>query len=293
MVYSSRMNTKFRNLFKWIFLALFSIAIFANNSSVLAEKAEKAERSSFSIRFIDVGQADAALVQCDGKYMLIDGGNKNASRIMYTVLKNEGIEHLEIIVGTHAHEDHIGGIPGALNYATAGITLCPVANYDGDAFRDFEKYANLNGGGITVPSVGDTFSLGSATMTILGVNAGGTTNDSSIILMIEYGETSFLFTGDAERTAEQAVLRTGINLSATVLKVGHHGSDTSTTYPFLWQIMPMYAIISVGEDNTYGHPSDNTLSRLRDADVQVFRTDMHGDITIVSDGFLVTISTEK
>lgn len=134
------MNTKFRNLFKWIFLALFSIAIFADNSSVLAESAEKAERSSFSIRYIDVGQADAALVQCDGKYMLIDGGNKNASRVMYTVLKNEGIEHLEIIVGTHAHEDHIGGIPGALNYATAGITLCPVANYDGDAFRDFEKY---------------------------------------------------------------------------------------------------------------------------------------------------------
>ena len=248
--------------------------------------------SSFSIHFIDVGQADAALVECDGHYMLIDGGNKADSDIIYTVLKKANVTHLDIVVGTHAHEDHIGGIPGAFNYASADLTLCPVTNYDSDAFDDFAKYANKNGGGITIPKVGDKYTLGSATINILGVNGGSDANDTSIVLKINYGETSYLFTGDAEREAEQAILNLGADLSATVLKVGHHGSDTSTTYPFLREIMPSYAIISVGEGNNYGHPTDDTLSRLRDADVEVFRTDLHGDIVITSDGKTVSFSTD-
>lgn len=129
------------------------------------------EDSSFSVTYLDVGQADAALVECDGHYMLIDGGNKGDSSIMYTVLKNAGIIHLDIVVGTHAHEDHIGGLPGAFNYATADMTLCPVISGDSDAFNDFKKYADSKGGGITVPSVGDQYELGSADIEILGVNA--------------------------------------------------------------------------------------------------------------------------
>lgn len=251
------------------------------------------EESSFSIHFIDVGQADAALVECDGQYMLIDGGNKADSNVIYSVLKKAGVDHLAIVVATHAHEDHLGGLPGAYNYATSNLTLCPVTAYDSDAFKDFEKYANQRGGGITVPSISDTYTLGSATVTILGVNSGEDTNDTSIVLKIQYRETSFLFTGDAERPAEQVILDSGADLSATVLKVGHHGSDSSTTYPFLREIMPTYAVISVGEGNGYEHPTDDILSRLRDADVTVFRTDMQGDIYCVSDGKEVTFTVER
>lgn len=161
------------------------------------------------------------------------------------------------------------------------------------AFDDFKKYADQKGGGIVIPSVGDTYSLGSASIEILGVNAGSDTNDTSIVLMITYGETKFLFTGDAEREAEQAILNSGADLSATVLKVGHHGSDTSTTYPFLREIMPAYAVISVGTGNSYGHPTEDTLSRLRDADVKVYRTDMQGDIKCTSDGKTVVFSVAK
>lgn len=250
-------------------------------------------KSSFSVHFIDVGQADAALVECDGHYMLIDGGNKADSSIIYSVLKKVAVPKLDIVVGTHAHEDHIGGLPGAFNYTTADITLCPVKNYDSNAFEDFAKYATQKGGGITVPKQGDTYSLGSATVKILGVNGGSDTNDTSIVLRIDYGKTSFLFTGDAEREAEQAILSTGEDLSATVLKVGHHGSDTSTSYPFLREIMPKYAVISVGTGNSYGHPTEDTLSRLRDADVKVFRTDMQGDIFCTSDGKEVTFSVTR
>lgn len=251
------------------------------------------ENSTFKIGFFDVGQADAAIVECDGHYMLIDGGNKDDSSLMYAFLKQYSINHLDIVVATHAHEDHVGGIAGALNYASAGLILSPVQNYDSEAFADFAKYANLNGNGIKVPSIGDTYSLGSATVNILGLNAGNDVNDTSIVLKITYGNTSFLFTGDAGREAEQVLLNSGVDLSATVLKVGHHGSDTSTTYPFLREIMPEYAVISVGKNNNYNHPTDNVLSRLRDADANILRTDLHGKILISSDGNTVSVSTDK
>lgn len=263
------------------------------SSEITADTPVLPADSTFSVHFIDVGQADAALVECDGHWMLIDGGNKEDSSVIYTVLRNAGVPKLDIVVGTHAHEDHIGGLPGAYNYTTADLTLCPTTNYHSDAFDDFKWYAEKNGGGITIPSVGGTYTLGSATIDILGVNDGSDTNNTSIVLKITYGSTSFIFTGDAERETEQAILNRGADLSATVLKVGHHGSDTSTTYPFLREIMPEYAIISVGEGNSYGHPTDNNLSRLRDADVTVYRTDLNGDIYLTSDGQTVSITSDK
>lgn len=271
--------------------AVLIVPSVANGDRTLA--AQPTEISDFSVRFLDVGQADAALIVCDGHYMLIDGGNKDDSSLIYSVLKQNGISHLDMIVGTHAHEDHIGGLSGALNAASADLVLSPVTSFDSEAFRDFKKYADLNGNGLVVPSVGDEYQLGSADVKILGVNGGEDTNDTSIILKITYGETSFLFTGDAEREAEQAVLNMKADLSATVLKVGHHGSDTSTTYPFLREIMPQYAVISVGAGNSYGHPTDNTLSRLKDAGAEIFRTDLSGDVTITSDGKTVSVATEK
>ena len=249
--------------------------------------------SSFEVHFIDVGQADAALILCDGKAMLIDGGNVSDSSKIYTYLKKQNVSHLDYVVGTHAHEDHIGGIAGALNYASVGTAYCPVTTYTTKAFDNFAKAVQKHGASITVPSAGTTFSLGSAGCKVLAVNTSSDTNNSSIVLRITYGETSFLFTGDAEREVEQAILSRGETLKSTVLKVGHHGSETSTSYVWLREIMPEYAVISVGVGNSYGHPTEEVLSRLRDADVKTFRTDMQGDIICISNGKTVTVTPSR
>lgn len=249
--------------------------------------------STFSIRYLDMGQADSTLIECDSHYMLIDGGKKDSSSKIYTILKNNNIDYLDIIVGTHPDEDHIGGLAGALNYATARMVLCPTVEHDTDAFKDFAKYAEQNGNGIIVPEIGDVYPLGSAKVTILGVNGGTETNDTSIVLKIQYGETSFLFSGDAEGVAEEAVLNSGVDLSATVLQVGHHGSADSTTEAFLNEVMPAYAIISVGAQNTYLHPTEEVLERLERAGAEIYRTDLQGEIEIISDGKTIDISTER
>lgn len=277
---------------KKVFSSLLSLLLIFGLLLSPAAAADAPAASTFSIQFIDVGQADAALVECDGHYMLIDGGNKADSSLIYIILKNKNIAKLDIVAATHAHEDHVGGLAGALNFSKADLILCPTKAYGTDAFNDFKKYADQNGG-ITVPAVGAAYKLGSADVKIVGVNGGTDTNDTSIVLKIVYGQTSFLFTGDAEREAEQTILNSKADISATVLKVGHHGSESSTTYPFLREIMPKYAVISVGAGNSYGHPNDNTLSRLRDAGAVVYRTDQNGDIICKSDGVNVTFAVSK
>jgi competence protein ComEC len=246
------------------------------------------------VTFLDVGQADAALVQTDGHAMLIDGGNRADSQFIYSYLKEHEVGYLDVMVATHPHEDHIGGLAGALNYAAVGAVYSPVISYDSDVFADFAKYVAAQDGSITIPQAGGTFALGDATVRILApVRSYTDPNDMSIVLKVTFGETSFLFTGDAERTAESDILESGCDLSATVLKVGHHGSDSSTSYPFLRAVMPQAAVISCGTGNDYGHPHEDLLSRLRDADVTVYRTDMQGTITCTSDGKTVSFATEK
>lgn len=249
---------------------------------------------NFEVHYIDVGQADATLVMCDGEYMLIDGGNVEDSSLIYAYLKEYQISELEYMICTHAHEDHVGGLAGALNYAQVQNVFCPTTYYDTDAFRSFIKYVNQQNKEIVVPTVGTSFSLGSASCTILAVNTiANDPNNSSIVLRIDYGKTSFLFCGDAEQEVETKIIEAGYDVSCTVMKVPHHGSDTSLSYRWLNEAMPEYGVISVGENNQYGHPCENTLSKLRDADVQVYRTDMQGHIICVSNGSNVSFSVQK
>ena len=253
-----------------------------------------AQAGTLTVTWLDVGQGDAAVIQCGGQAMLIDGGKPEKSSYIYAWLQQHDLSYLDVIVATHVDADHIGGLSGALNYASVGTAYCPVTTGTTETFQSFVKYLAQRGKQITVPTAGETFALGGAQVQILGpLRRAEDSNDNSIVLKVSFGATSFLFTGDAERAEEQDLLNAGVNLQSTVLKVGHHGSDTSTSYPFLRAVAPKYAVISVGTGNSYGHPTEAVLSRLRDAGVTTFRTDMQGEITAVSDGQTVNFSTAK
>jgi len=271
-------------------------ALITNDTATeeITTSVEIPETSTFEIHFLDVGQADAALVLCDDEAMLIDGGNAEDSSLIYSYLKAYDIDHLEYMICTHPHEDHVGGLSGALNYATVDTVYCSMDSYDSKTFDSFERYVEKQGKEIEIPSAGDTFTLGSSMVSILGpMGYYSDPNNMSIVLRIQYGNTSFLFAGDAEIDSEQDILNSGANLKSTLLKVGHHGSDTSTSYRWLREIAPEHAIISVGKNNSYGHPTEQTLSRLEDADVTLFRTDMQGHIICTSDGETLSFSVNR
>ena len=247
----------------------------------------------FEMHFIDVGQALSVLVECDGQYMLYDGGNVDDGSLIVSYLQSQGVEQLEYVFCSHAHEDHVGGLAAALAYFPAYHVYSPVTEASTKCFKDFVKYTQQQGLQVEVPAVGTTWPLGGATVTMVGpVAQYSDTNDTSIVLRIEYGSTSFLLTGDMEKTAETDLVNSGVNLRADVLQVGHHGSSTSTGYLFLNSVLPEMAVISCGVNNKYGHPHEEPLSILRDAGVDVYRTDLQGTITIGSDGQNYTVGTE-
>ena len=258
---------------------------------------EPAEKGSFSVHYIDVGQADCALIECDGKYMLIDGGNAEDSSLVVSYLQKQGVEELEAVVCSHAHEDHVGGLPGVLAVFPTKAVYAPTKTYSSKVFDKFLYYTDQQGLDVTIPAPGDQFTLGDALVMILGpVKSYADPNNTSIVMMIDFHGKRFLFTGDMETEAENDMLDYWgeyFTWSADVLKVGHHGSDTSTSYRFLRAVMPAYGIISVGEGNSYGHPNETPLSRLEDAEVTVLRTDKLGSIIVTTDGKNITLSWEQ
>ncbi len=244
-----------------------------------------------AVHFIDVGQADCALLLCGDEAMLIDGGNVADSDLIYAYLQKHNINHLKYIVDTHAHEDHVGGLAGALNEATIDYAFAPVTNYDSKAFRNYLKYVESQNKKITIPHPCDKLTLGEAEITVLGpLYDYEETNDTSIVLRVVYGKTSFLFTGDAETEAEEDMLAAGRNLQSTVLKVGHHGSSTSSSDDFLAAVNPEYAVISCETGNSYGHPHQETMQKLHKAGIAVYRTDLQGTIIAQSDGETITFT---
>ena len=253
------------------------------------------ENSNFEVHFIDVGQADSALIECDGETMMIDGGNVADSNVVAAYLKKEDVTKLNYVVCSHAHEDHVGGLSGALSVTKADNIYAPKTETNTKAYKNFKKKAEEQNVEIKHPNIGDEIQLGSSTVEFLGPvdENGKDLNSTSIVLKITYGNTSFLFTGDAESDEEEEILNSGADLKSTVLKVGHHGSRTSTSYPFLREVMPQYAVISVEKGNSYGHPNEETLSKLSDAGVEVYRTDESGDIVMTSDGNNISITTSK
>ncbi len=246
------------------------------------------------VHFMDVGQGDAILIQTSTQNILIDGGERNTGVLDY--LKNQGVDDLDIVIGNHPHSDHIGGLIDVLRDLTVKEIIDPGVVH---TTKTYEEYLTL------IEEKGVDFVLGRAGM--MKDLGGGVTmeilhpvspeesnlNDVSVVSRIVFGQVSFLFTGDIEKTGEAQILDQGCELASVVLKVGHHGSDTSTTEAFLKKVNPDTAVIMVGAGNVYGHPHEETLEKLRRQGVNIYRTDIHGNIVMTTDGQELDIGLER
>lgn len=251
-----------------------------------------ADENTLNVYFIDVGQADSILLENKGHYMLIDAGNNEDGPKLVNYFNEQGIKEFDYVVGTHAHEDHIGGMDDIIKNFKIDNFYMPDAITTTKTFEDVLDALEETNVIFQTPKVNQTFNLQDTTITTLSVTADEKNlNDTSIVLKVKHGTNTFLFMGDASTKIEKNLLNKDIK--SDVLKVGHHGSRYSTSLEFLKKVSPEYAVISVGENNTYKHPHEEILKRLEEQNIQIYRTDKQGTILAKSNGSIITFSTIK
>ena len=259
---------------------------------------QTAPEGTLQVYYFDVGQADSELICLPtGEHILIDAGTSSTQEELVRQLRSLGAETLDLVVATHPHADHIGGMAAVLEALTVEQIVMPVTSDSStpttQTYETLLDAIEAEGLTVTPAQAGEEiWNGGGASLQVLAPNAQsyGDLNDYSVVLRLAYGADSFLFTGDAEETSEEEMLSRGWTLNATVLKCGHHGSETSTSQPFLDAVRPQYAVISCGVDNDYGHPDQVTLDRLEAAGAEVFRTDLQGTIVAFTEGSGVTMT---
>ena len=245
----------------------------------------QAEDVLLRVDFLNVGQADCALLSTNGHYMVIDGGNNGDADTILSYLEGQGVEKLDAVVGTHPHEDHIGSLDAIINHFDVDAVYMPKIMHTSKTFENVLDAVANKGLKIKSPDPGDTIDFNGLEIEVLGPQREYKDfNKNSIVLKVNAGETAFLFTGDAEETAEKDILQAGYDLQADVLKVGHHGSSTSSSQAFLQAVQPKYAVISVGVGNSYHHPEEEALQRLQSIGAEIYRTDLRGNIVCTTDG---------
>ena len=250
------------------------------------------ENDDLNILFLYVGQADSTLIKLKDKVMLIDAGNNEDGMNISNFLKSEGISKIDYLVGTHADEDHIGGLDDIVNELEIGKIFMPKIGEDAKNYQNVVKAAKKKNLEIENPKIGDKFTINDANCEIMSVQNEGdySENNSSIVIQMNYGKTKYLFMGDAEKETENSRKWEKVD----VLKVGHHGSNTSSSESFLEQVRPYYAVIEVGKNNSYRLPNKYTISRIEKIGAKILRTDTNKtSFYIKSDGNEISESEVK
>ncbi len=256
---------------------------------------DESERG-MTLTVLEVGKADCLVLQCDGESMIIDGGNNDDESYILTQLDAMGIEWFKYAVNTHPHEDHLGSLDAVITqYPVQQAILSPkehtTANYERLLAALEEREVPVH-----IGQAGDSFQLGGATLTILSPAPGADYdgyNDWSLVILAQYGDVRYLLMGDAERPVESDLLDSGVDLRADVLKVGHHGSQTSSKKAFLSAVSPAYALITCDRTVEAGEPNAKVVGSLDDLGVEILRTDLRGVLTLYTDGQNIAISTER
>lgn len=298
---------KIKTRIAWLVLLLLSVTLMGCHKGTASQMLDRVtgqagpsietsnlEPSNLKVHFMDVGQGDSILLQTHNKTMLIDAGTRSSSDKLIKDLKKLGVEKLDVVVATHPHEDHIGGMPSVFKEFRVGKVYAPNASANTKIFQQFVEGVQSQGLKFTQIKRGTIIDFDKG-IQVKAVGPVGDTyedyNNASAVIKVTTGKISYLFTGDAEASSEKQMIDTGDDLSATVLKVGHHGSDTSTSDEFLKAVNPKVCVISVGKDNKYNHPSKSTTEKLLKKDV--YRTDISGIITVATDGENISVETER
>lgn len=254
---------------------------------------EASGQGDMAVHFIDVGQGLAILVQSGGENLLYDGGNRAHADEVVQYLKNQQVETIDYMISSHYDEDHLGGLVKCLDNFEVEHVLGSDYVHTSELFNTFMNTATAHAIIVEYPSVGDTYEFGTGSFTVMAPDGiSQNSNDNSVVIRLVNGNNSFMFMGDAEETSEQDMISTGMNLDCDVLSLGHHGSASSTTWDLLEASTPSWVVISCGQDNSYGHPSAETMGKLKDMDIPVFRTDDQGTIIALSDGNAISWNQE-
>lgn len=277
--------------------ALFPDLI-GNDGTKLIEQVIAPIDATCSVHFIDVGQGDSTLIKSDGYNILIDAGENDKGVDVVRYLKEQNVEKLDLIISTHPHSDHMGGLDTVINHFPVDKVLVnrlpkelvPTTK----TYTDFLNAVKDNDLKLTASNVGDEFNFGNGKVTIIGpTKQWDDLNNTSIVAKFEYDNKSFLFTGDMEKQSEQNIIDNGIFIESDVLKIAHHGSSTSTTTDFLNSVNPQIAVISVADENKYGHPNAKAVDRIEQNGTDIYRTDYNGTVVISIDNGKTYISCEK
>lgn len=248
------------------------------------------------VYFLDIGQGDSIIISKGSESMIIDAGPNSSENKLLKYINELGITKFKYVVGTHIHEDHIGGMEKIISNYDILKVIFPKTTSTTKTFSDFIDSVKAKGLSLTTPKVGEIYYLSDdVRIEIVAPNSEyyDDQNNYSVVIKVSYNNVSFLFTGDAESLSEKEILNNGIDISANVLKVGHHGSTTSTSSKFLDKVNPKYAIISVGAGNSYNHPHQEIITRLSIRNIIVYRTDMLGTIIAKTDGKSLNFEFER
>lgn len=282
---------------KYLFIVLFNILtsflLFGCNSiKNNLNRNIHPEDGKMLIHYIDVGQGDSILIQVNKKNLLIDSGPKSDKKKLFDYLSRSNLDKLDYVIATHPHEDHIGNMSEVIDNYDVLNFYAPKIQSTTKTFEKMIDSLKAKKLKINVLKKGtDSINLGENTrVTVFSPSKDSyeDLNNYSPVIKIQYGKTSFLFTGDAQKDVEKEIITSNEDISADVLKVGHHGSSTSTTKEFLNKVRPSIGVISVGSDNSYNHPNSDTIKRLKDNNIKIYRTDKDGTVIISSDGSNIT-----
>ncbi len=284
-------SEKKKKIVKFICTALLCAVILTGCTiNISFDDSENSLSDEIQVHFIDVGQGDSSLIITDNFNILIDAGEKEEAYAVNSYLNEHGVEKLDYIIATHPHSDHIGGLAQVIAENDVDTVIIPHMTDDKipttKVYAEFLNAVDEKDCNLEEAYVGEILNFGDAEIEIIApVNDDySDLNNFSVISELTYGDTKFLFTGDAEVKSENEVLKNGMFEDTDVLKVGHHGSNSSTGEKFLEVVKPEYAVISCGEGNSYNHPNEETIQRLLEYTDNIYRTDLQGNIVITSDG---------